>query len=43
MDCGRATKKEQDEAKKKAESVNVAQLAEDAASQLPFPIDEEEL
>lgn len=40
MDCGNLTKKEQEEAKKKAESVDVTQLAEDAALQLPFPIED---
>lgn len=40
MDCGNLTKKEQEEAKKKAESVDVTQLAEDAAMQLPFPIED---
>lgn len=39
-ECGHITKQEQDEAKKKAESGDVAQLAEDAALQLPFPIDD---
>lgn len=40
MDCGTLTKMEQEEAKKKAESVDVTQLAEEAALQLPFPIED---
>lgn len=39
-ECGHLTKQEQDEAKNKAESVDVTQLAVDAALQLPFPIED---
>lgn len=39
-ECGHLTKQEQDASKQKAEAVDITQLAEDAALQLPFPIDD---
>lgn len=39
-ECGHLTKQEQDAVNQKAEAVDVTQLAEDAALQLPFPIED---